>query len=295
MTTENPYAGLTQDDIDEAIQEAEDEYRHSQAEEVAQPVDPPVEDPFEKAARAIASPAEVVPDAVDKEYLDRQLEYLRNQVSADIASAVTQTQQPQAVEETPDVVALVNMLQSEDPSEPLTPEEVNAAKARFMAFRQQAETQKAEQSVPEILKEIGDKVSRLEERAAAPPVAQTGWSQQDENHVVQAINYAAVGTGIKIDYNDPVQMGAVMNGVVAGEPVESAIRKVHANIGQIGSRVNPAMAGIQPAPGASSIPSLDAIPTSQDEIVIRSEEEFHEAVADGKVSVADYPLYASQW
>lgn len=293
MTTQNPYEGITDDEIADIVQEAENELRHSEAEGGLDGQNPPQEDPFSAAARKITSPEESAPDVVDKDYLARQFDYFRQQVSEDVRSAVANSQATPVEEDTPDVEALVNLLYAEDPTEPPTAEEVAAAKARFIAFKQAAVNKQEERSIPEVLNEIRDKVNRLEQNQAAPQ-RQQGWNQEDERHVIQAINYAAVGTGLQIDYNDPVQMGAVMSGVIAGEPVEAAIRKIHTNIGQIGSRVNQAPGVISPQ-GAASIPSLDSIPTSQDEIIIRSEEEFHEKVADGVVSVSDYPYYASNW
>lgn len=288
MVTEALDVSEVQNAVDEAYQEVVSEDRAAQAEEVAHAVDTPEQDPFAQAAEAIRSRPEPQPEVVDKGYLDDRLASFAESIRGDVATAVREATQSPVIEETPDVKAFEAMLY-DGPREP-TPEEVAHAKAQFVARRNAAQQVGEEsESVSDILKSIQSKIDRLENQRVAPQTQ--GWSPEEVQHITNAINYAAIGAGLNLDYTDQTQISAVLSGVETGENADSVIRKVTANIQRIGSNVNQTS---NPAPSvAASIPSLASAPTAQAELAIETRDDFLEAVADGKIAMSEYPRYAS--
>lgn len=288
MTTEPFDPGATQDAIDEAYQEVIDETNAAQAEEAAQPVDAPAEDPFAEAARKLVNPTPPEPEYVDKGYLDTQLGAFARSIREDVQSAIESGLNVgvEQVDDTPDVQAFTEIITEnvEDPD----PAEVEDARRRYVALRNARATQPKEPSDREILQKIQAQVDELATTRTAPS---SGWTQQEEQHIINSINYASAGAGLNIDFRDTAQVNAVMHGVDAGESVDSVMRKVYDNIHRIRERATQPSNTAQSS--AATIPSLDNTPTRQTELVIETRDDFLEAVADGRLSIGDYPRYAS--
>ena len=124
----------------------------------------------------------------------------------------------ESVELTPDVVAFTEMI-TENVENP-DPQEVEDARRRYVAIRDQRAAKPTEQTDREILQSIADKVANLEAERATP---QQGWSNADEQHIINSINYASAGAGLNINFRDNDQMNAVMHGVQPGESLDSVI------------------------------------------------------------------------
>lgn len=286
MTTEPLEVEQVSGDIDEAYQEVIDEDA-AQATEAAQSVDAPAEDPFAQAARKLTNPAPPEPEFVDKGYLDSQLGAFAESIKSEVAEVVATLRSPaESIEMTPDVVAFTEMI-TENVENP-DPQEVEDARRRYVALRDQRAAEPQEQTDREILQSIQEKVANLEAERSAPS---QGWTPSEEQHIINAINYASAGAGLNINFRDNDQLNAVMHGVAAGESIDSVMRKVFDNVNAIRSRANQTSNPV--ASSAEPIPSLDSAPTRQTELVIETRDDFLEAVADGRLKISEYPRYAS--
>lgn len=290
MTTEQFDPGVTQDAIDEAYQEVIDETNAAQATEAAQPVDAPAEDPFAEAARKLTEPKQPEPEYVDRQTLEQSLGAFAKSIREDVSEAIKSgldVGRDREIEITPDVEAFTEII-TENVENP-DPEEVAAAQRRYVAARNARASQPQSETDGEVLRQIR---ARLDELSRPTAPVQSQWSKEEERHIINAINYASAGAGLNIDFRDTAQLNAVMHGVQQGEGVDSVMRKVYDNINNIRDRTRQTISN--PAPSsAATIPSLDSAPTRQTELVIETREDFLEAVADGRVSIGEYPRYAA--
>lgn len=292
-------------DIDQTVQEAEGAERAEEAAQAADGVQPSGQDAFAQAAVSInASQQPVEPEVVDKNYFEARLADFQESLAERMGSVLKEVAPPTnpvaSVAAPPASIeeqALERMLR-ESPN--VTEEQIAHWRQQFRIERENLEIEERKKNEPDRIANIERRVEEIASatRQYAPPRQAAVWTAEQVDAINQAIDTLAIANGIVINRQDQTQMNAVINGVQAGENVQSVIQKVASNVGQIKSNLTqpalatPASQALQS--GTAAIPQLGAAATTSDTLVFQSEDEIRDAIATNKIDVMEYEKYRAQ-
>lgn len=286
--------GLTEDEIQQSIaEEQQNPANDTEAAEGEDAQDSSEPDIFQKAAESLTG--DPVPDVVSRSDFETAFNDLKTTMMVEMQRIRDSKDEVRLEDDSVDEKAFERWLI--DGVADADPEQVARSKAEFKAFKNRlAQESDTNDTIATKIASIEEKIDRL---ASQPQQNVQTWSETDANHIRNSITYLGAAHGLNLDFGNQTQMAAVLDGVVGGEDVQTAIQKINQNMNKVRNQnqdteqTNTQQHDVANST-AANVPSLGGALTSQDSRVFNNIDDIRLAIANDEIDMADYSKYVAQ-